>query len=48
MAPLATLLPLFDAGIGSLRDLAVTMLSPTSGCGGDCKWFADAGLPAST
>lgn len=44
MAPLAALVPLFHAWIGPLRDLAVTMVSPTSDCGGDCKSFADAGL----
>lgn len=40
-----TLVPLFQSWIAPLRDLGVTMVSPNSDCGGDCKPFADAGLP---
>ena len=40
-----TLVPLFQQWIAPLHDLGMTMVSARSDCGGDCRPFADAGIP---
>jgi carboxypeptidase Q len=36
---------IFEPWVASLRDLGMTMVSPNSDCGGDCRPFAEVGLP---
>ena len=42
----AGLVPIFKSWMDPLRDLGVTMVSPNSDCGGDCRPFAEVGIPA--
>ena len=37
---------IFEPWIAPLRDLGMTMVSPRADCGGDCRPFAEVGLPA--
>ena len=36
---------IFEPWVAGLRDLGVTMVSPRTDCGGDCRPFAEVGLP---
>jgi len=42
----ADLVPIFQSWMTPLRDLGVTMVAPNSDCGGDCRPFAEAGIPS--
>jgi hypothetical protein len=42
----ADLVPIFQSWITPLRDLGVTMVAAASDCGGDCRPFAEVGIPA--
>jgi hypothetical protein len=41
----AALVPIFEQWIAPLRDLGVTLVTTRSRCAGDCRPFADAGIP---
>jgi Peptidase family M28 len=41
----AALVPIFERWVAPLRDLGVTMVAPQSDCGGDCRPFAEVGIP---
>ena len=36
---------IFEPWVAPLRDLGMTMVSPKTDCGGDCRPFAEVGLP---
>jgi hypothetical protein len=42
----ADLVPIFQSWIAPLRDLGITMVASASDCGGDCRPFAEVGIPA--
>jgi hypothetical protein len=42
----AALVPIFEQWIAPLRDLGVTLVTTRPRCAGDCRPFADAGIPA--
>ena len=42
----ADLVPIFQSWMAPLRDLGVTMVAPASDCGGDCRPFAEVGIPS--
>jgi hypothetical protein len=37
---------IFEPWVAPLRDLGMTMVSPRTDCGGDCRPFAEVGLPS--
>ena len=41
----SALVPIFERWIAPLHDMGMTMVSSRSDCGGDCRPFADAGIP---
>jgi carboxypeptidase Q len=40
-----SLAAIFEPWVAALRDLGMTMVSPNTDCGGDCRPFAEVGLP---
>jgi len=42
----AALVPIFESWMAPLGDLGVTMVASASDCGGDCRPFAEVGIPA--